>query len=207
MSVAEQHIEEPRSRLGTPVWELARLYPAQGQWTEEDYLALHTNQLIEFTRGVLEFLEVPTRKHQLIVAALYHKLYQYNLQRGLGEVHFAPLRIRVAPSTIREPDVLFLANERLSEDTTIPPEGADLAMEVVSPSPESRERDLVKKRHDYALAGISEYWIIDPDRETITVLALEDDQYQMIGEYRNGQKAASRLLPGFEIDVSGALSA
>ena len=203
MSVAEQHIEEPRSRLGTPVWELARLYPAQGQWTEEDYLALHTNQLIEFTRGVLEFLEVPTRKHQLIVAALYHKLYQYNLQRGLGEVHFAPLRIRVAPSTIREPDVLFLANERLSEDTTIPPEGADLAMEVVSPSPESRERDLVKKRHDYALAGVAEYWIVDPANETITVLALDGDQYETIGEYHVGQIAESRLLPGFEVDVSG----
>ena len=90
MSVAEQHIEEPRSRLGTPVWELARLYPAQGQLTEEDYLALHTNQLIEFTQGVLEFLEVPTRKHQLIVAALYHKLYQYNLQRDLGGAFRAP---------------------------------------------------------------------------------------------------------------------
>ena len=206
MSVAEQHIEEPRSRLGPPVWELARLYPAQGHWTEEDYLALHTNQLIEFTRGVLEFLEVPTRKHQLIVAALYHKLYQYNLQRGLGEVHFAPLRIRVAPSTIREPDVLFLAKERLSEDTTIPPEGADLAMEVVSPSPESRERDLVKKRLDYALAGVSEYWIVDPAKETITVLALNGEVYETVGEYGIGQTATSQLLPGFEIDVAEAIS-
>lgn len=207
MSITQLTIEEPRSRLGTPVWELARLYPVQGEWTEAEYLALQTNQLIEFTHGVLEFLEVPNRKHQRIVGYLYRHLFLYNEQSGLGEVQTAPLPIRVSPETLREPDVLFLAQSRLLEDETIPPDGADLAMEVVSPGPESRERDLVKKRHDYALAGISEYWIIDPDRETITVLALEDDQYQMIGEYRNGQKATSQLLPGFEIDVSGALSA
>ena len=78
-------------------------------------------------------------------------------------------------------------------------------MEVVSPSPESRERDLVKKRHDYALAGVAEYWIVDPANETITVLALDGDEYVTVGEYHVGQIAESRLLPGFEINVAEAI--
>jgi hypothetical protein len=40
--------------------------PEQGAWTEEQYLRLtdHTNQLVEFTDGVLEVLPMPTDRHQ-----------------------------------------------------------------------------------------------------------------------------------------------
>jgi len=206
-SVAKQPIEEPRSRRGTPVWELARLYPTQGHWSEEAYLAIHTNQLVEFNRGVLEFLEMPTRLHQLIVAFLYRHLFAFIQERKLGEVHFAPLRIRVAPDTIREPDVVFVSKKRLPKDKTVPPHGADLVIEVVSPSEESRKRDLIEKRRDYARAGISEYWIVDPESFTITVLALHGTKYEQAGKYKAGQTAASKLLPGFGIDVTEALSA
>ena len=142
-----------------------------------------------------------------MVARLYHRLLAYVTQRQLGEVHFAPLRIRIAPAVIREPDVVFLANHRLPEDKTIPPLGADLAMEVVSPSAESRQRDLVDKRQDYAEAGIAEYWIVDLETSTITVLGLEGSLYVELGTYGPGQQAISKLLPGLEFDVMDVLSA
>jgi Uma2 family endonuclease len=47
--------------------------------------------------------------------------------------------------------------------------------EVLSRS--NRAHDLVQKRHDYAAAGIPQYWIIDPDQRTITVLTLVDKIY------------------------------
>jgi Uma2 family endonuclease len=59
-----------RSKLGEPVYELATELPYQGQWTVDDYLALQTNKLIEYNQGVLEFLPMPTRTHQEIVAIL-----------------------------------------------------------------------------------------------------------------------------------------
>lgn len=207
MKTVESMSDSPRSRKGTPVWELARLYPCQGDWSEEEYLELHTNQLIEFNHGVLEFLEMPTRLHQLIVAFLYRSLYTYAQARKLGEVHFAPLRIRVAPETIREPDVAYFSRKKLPKDKTKPPLGADLVMEVVSPGEESRKRDLVQKRRDYSSAGIAEYWIVDPEQSSITVLSLHGDKYEQAGKYKSGQKAISRLLPGFEVDVGEALSA
>ena len=53
------------------------------------------------------------------------------------------------------------------------PDGADLAIEVVSEGAEARERDLETKRAEYARAGISEYWIVDPQESRITVLTLD----------------------------------
>lgn len=207
MSAVRVQPAEPKSRPGTPVWEIARLYPTQGHWSQEAYLELHTNQLIEFNHGVLEFLEMPTLKHQLIVAYLYERLQAHVRRGSLGKVLFAPLRIRISPETIREPDVVYLSQKRVPRNKTKPPEGADLVVEVVSSGEESRKRDLVEKRKDYASAGIAEYWIVDPDNSTITVLALNGAKYEQAGKYKPGQQAASRLLPGFAIDVNEALTA
>ncbi len=69
--------------------------------------------------------------------------------------------------------------------------GADLALEIVSP--EKPERDLAQKRADYAEAGVSEYWIINPQDESVTVLRLDGMQYIEAGVYRRGASASSVL--------------
>jgi Uma2 family endonuclease len=84
--------------------------------------------------------------------------------------------------------------------------GADLVMEVVSGDDKDRRRDLVTKRREYARAGIAKYWIVDPQEGRITVLRLAARRYVMHGEFPRGTVASSRLLPGFIVDVSGALS-
>ena len=205
MRIAHKTIESPQSHRGTPVWELARLFPTQGYWTEEDYLELETNLLIEYTDGILEFLEMPTPKHQLIVQHIQMLLLDYIRKHRRGTVFSAPLPIRVSPTAYREPDIVYLS-KKLS-DLNQAPQGADLVMEVVSPGSANRRRDLVKKRREYALAGISEYWIVDPENSSITVLALSGDKYSVASKYKAGQQAESRLLPGFQIDVTEALSA
>jgi Uma2 family endonuclease len=65
----------------------------------------------------------------------------------------------------------------------------------------------VVKRHDYAQAGIPEYWIIDPQTEMITVLGLQGDQYGTHGVFGRGDSATSALLPGFAVTVSQVLDA
>ena len=54
-------------------WEIARLFPAQGDWSEEEYLALDTNHFVEYSDGFLEFLPMPTIFHQLILQFLYRE--------------------------------------------------------------------------------------------------------------------------------------
>ena len=87
-------------------------------------------------------------------------------------------------------------------------QGADLVMEIVSPDDPARDWDV--KRRDYAEAGIAEYWIVDPQKKSITVLRLEKSRlkpqrYKVHGEFKRGAQATSALLPGFAVNVSQAL--
>jgi Uma2 family endonuclease len=84
--------------------------------------------------------------------------------------------------------------------------GADLVMEVVSK--DDPERDVTKKRAEYAKAGIREYWIVDPRDKTITVLGLNapTSRYEVIGKYAMGDVARSVLLDGFTAEVHEVFS-
>jgi Uma2 family endonuclease len=189
-----------------PAWDIARLFPDQGQWSEDDYLALNTNRLVEFSHGHIEVLPMPTTMHQVIVAFLYEQLLAFVRPRSLGFLLFAPLRVRLWPGKYREPDVIFMRAEHTERCGNSFWDGADLVMEVVSD--DDRRRDLDTKRREYARAGIPEYWIVDPLEGKITVLRLPEGVTSYIehGVWPRGQKAASSLLPGFEVDVTAALS-
>src|SRR5262249_57773178 len=140
----------------------------------------HRNRLVEFTDGFLEALPMPTDKHQSLLKFLFLAFYAFAEPRG-GKVHFAPLRLRIRPGKFREPDLLLLLSAADSRRQNRFWTGADLALEVVSP--EKPERDIVDKRRDYAEARIPEYWIVDPQTETITLLRLDGDAYQEVGRY------------------------
>jgi Uma2 family endonuclease len=200
--MARAAAETPAS--GTPelTWAVAQLFPLQGQWTEEDYLALHTNHLVEVSDGVLEVLPMPTESHQSIVAYLYGALLAFVAPRRLGKVLFAPLRVRLWQGTIREPDVVFMLEEHRDRRAEKYWQGADLVIEVVSA--DDPQRDLERKPVEYARGGIPEYWIVNPFTETITVLGLDGGRYVAHGEFRKGEKARSALLEGFEVDVAAA---
>lgn len=148
---------------------------------------------------------MPTEKHQFIVAYLFRILYDFARRHALGTVLPAALRIRLWPGKYREPDIVFM----LAENSHLRPnefwDGADLVMEVVSGSAKNRERDLVTKPREYAAAGIPEYWIIDPQNESITLLSLQDEHYRTVGLFMRGETVASVLLPGFTVAVNAVL--
>ncbi len=185
-------------------WAIAQLFPAQGHWSEEEYLALDTNHLTEFSHGRMEVLPLPTFSHQRLVALLYRLLSGFVEERGLGVVMFAPLRIQLGQGKFREPDLVFMAAEhadRLGEQFW---QGADLVMEIVSPN--DPERDKVTKRREYAQAGIPEYWIVDPTEASITVLTLQGRKYALHGEFVAAETALSVILEGFKVDVGDLFS-
>ena len=129
-----------------PAWEVALLFPAQGEWSEDDYLWLtdHTRCLVELTDGHVEVLPMPTDAHQRIVLFLYRALYAFLAARGLGIVLVAPLRLRVRTGRYREPDLLLLLSTNDPRRSNRYWTGADLVVEVVSP--DDPKRDLVRKR-------------------------------------------------------------
>jgi len=212
MSLAELDLSpQPRGlgKRGEPVWDLALLYPVQGEWSEEEYLALESNsenRLIELVNGFIEVLPMPEPLHQGISRLLFRKLDDFTTERRKGEVFYAPLPVRLWQNQMREPDILFVKPQRIKHRRR-PPEGADLAIEIVSPGAENRERDLQTKRREYAKAKIPEYWIVDPETEQITVLVLNGKAYKIHGVFQRGDQATSKLLPGFSVDVAAVFDA
>jgi len=197
-------VAPPIAGIGEPTWDVARLFPNQGHWTEHEYLALNGNYLVEFSDGCLEVLPMPTTTHQLMVLWLYGKVLEFVTPQALGRVLVAPLRVRLWEGKYREPDVLFMLARHASRIHDLFWEGADLVMEVVSN--DDRRRDLELKRLEYAQAGIPEYWIVDSQQSLITVLRLDGDRYVVHGQFAHGTQATSVLLPGFSVDVASVFA-
>jgi Uma2 family endonuclease len=190
-----------------PAWEVALLFPAQGEWSEDDYLWLtdHTRAMVEFTDGHVEVLPMPADEHQRVVLFLYRALYALLAARGLGIVLVAPLRLRVRAGRYREPDLLLLLSANDPRRGNRYWTGADLVVEVASA--DDPQRDLVQKRGEYAQAGIPEYWIVDPVSEQILVLRLAGTAYVEHGVFTRGTQATSALLEGFTVAVAAVLDA
>ena len=211
--LSREEAEAVASGPGEPTWEVAQLYPRQGEWTEADYLELDAagGRLIEFSDGIVEFLPMPDFVHQFPFEYLFDAF-----RAGLKAAHMpgrfmaAPFPVRLRPGKFREPDIVYVRPERIV-DLRRQPEGADLALEIVSGSAKDRKRDFEEKRAEYAAAGISEYWIVDPETRTIHVLTLDGVEaggtYRVHGEFKAGGTATSLLLPGFTVSVDECFAA
>ncbi len=178
----------------------------QGCWRDDDYLWLtdRTRRMVEITDGYLEILPMPSRGHQRMLAFLY-SAFQAVLRPAGGEALFAPLRLRIRHGKFREPDLLAVRDARDARSGDRFWTGADAVVEVVSP--DDPERDRVYKRDDYAEAAISEYWIVDPGTETVTLLKLEGGGYVEDGVYNRRARAVSLILPGFGVEVGDVFDA
>jgi Uma2 family endonuclease len=192
-----------RSNRPQPAWDVAYMFPAQGTWSEDDYLTDIKSRGYELCDGRVEMLPVPTELHQRIAAFLFKALDRFVEAQALGLVLFAGLRVKTGADKIREPDIVFMRTEHAKRRETKFWHGADLAVEIVSE--DDPERDWKVKRREYAAAGIAEYWIVDPQKNLVTVLKLKGRSYVVHGEFKKGDRATSALLDGFSVDVTATL--
>lgn len=82
-----------------------------------------------------------------------------------------------------------------------------LVIEAVSPGGENRERDYTEKRKQYQDRGISEYWLIDPTQQMITVLQLESKVYKELGVFRGTDPVQSITFPDLLLTAEQVLKA
>jgi Uma2 family endonuclease len=183
--------------------DLRRVGLKHDRWTPQAYLELAGTYLVEYARGRVEILPVPTIGHQRVTARLNNAL-RAAAPPG-GDVLFAGTRLKVSEDTFREPDVLYIPAGWASPTENQFTERAALVAEVVSEL--NRDHDLETKRAEYAAAGIPEYWIVHPESRLVTVLTLNPagDKYAVHGAFGPGQRATSVFLAGFGVDVSPLL--
>jgi Uma2 family endonuclease len=172
---------------------------AQRLWTYDEMVAElpETNQPTELWNGEIVMSPAPHPNHQRIVGRFYKLLDQFVGRRGLGEVLVSPCDVVLTQKRVVQPDVLFISKARLGIVKNHIAGVPDLAMEVISES--SWQRDRIQKKALYEQCGLPEYWIIDPDSETIEVFALIKGVYQLHSRAVGAQLAKSRLLAGFSL--------
>ena len=142
----------------------------------------------------------PSFYHQEVTLRFYRQLYDWVTRYKLGKVVSGPIDMVLSPHRVTQPDVAFISQGRLGIITSTINGPVDLAAEVVSLG--NRNRDRIEKRDLYEQYGVREFWLIDPEAQTVEVLFLENGRYQLFLRCTNGQTAASKLLPGFEVLVT-----
>jgi Uma2 family endonuclease len=171
--------------------------------TYEEFLAWAKDGLhAEWVDGVIQIPGPVSMRHQAILAFLVTLLYTYVSARELGMILMLPFQMRLQqPPRGREPDILFIAQANLSRLTTYYLDGpADLVIEIISP--ESSSRDRGEKFYEYEMAGLREYWLIDPQREQVEFYQLNDQgRYTLMLSGRSG-RYTSLVIPGLMLDSS-----
>lgn len=82
-----------------------------------------------------------------------------------------------------------------------------LVIEAVSPGEENRGRDYTDKREQYRDRGIPEYWLLDPDRQIVTVLRLQGKIHRELGVFRGSDPIQSLTFLNLSLTAEQVLSA
>lgn len=168
-------------------------------YTIEDIYALPDGERAELIDGDIYYMAPPSRKHQRIATELSTTINNYiKSNNGSCEVDVAPFAVFLNEDDRNyvEPDISVICNpNKLNDKGCV---GApDWIIEIVSPS--SRRMDYTTKLFKYRTAGVREYWIVDPDKNRVTVYTFGDDD---MNEYVFTDDIPVGIYPGFSINLS-----
>lgn len=115
----------------------------------------------------------PSRRHQQLLGRLHLAVANHLADNPtLGEVYLSPFDVVFSKWDVVEPDLIFVAGDQLTILTEKNIVGAPaLIVEIASPS--TRRRDQHLKRRLFEARGVREYWMVDPDQDTVTVDRLD----------------------------------
>ena len=169
--------------------------------TYEDYAKTPEDERWELIDGELLMSPSPKRAHQRNQTKLGSRMSFFAEQNDLGEVYFAPFDVVLSEHDTVQPDLLFISRERshiITEDNV---QGApDLVVEIRSPS--TARQDWTVKRDLYERHGVREYWLVDPEAATISVLLLCDGKFEVAGVYGIGDTLTATALDGFSVELA-----
>ena len=172
-------------------------FPKGKLYTIEDIYALPEGTRAELIDGQIYYLAPPTRKHQRITGALYRMIADYiDAKGGSCEVDIAPFAVFLNENDKNyvEPDISVICDRNKLNDKGCV--GApDWIIEIVSPG--SRRMDYFTKLFKYRTAGVREYWIVDPDKNRITVYNFDTED---TADYSFADSVQSGIYSDFAID-------
>lgn len=161
------------------ITDINQLDPA-GSYTYADYLTWQFDGYVELLRGkIFRMSPAPSRRHQKILGKLSNVLMNYFWKRPC-EVYLAPFDVRLPHFnkkknkeviTVVQPDICVVCDpKKLDKKGCI---GApDLIIEIVSPG--NSRKELREKFEIYEESGVREYWIVNPQENSVQVFELNE---------------------------------
>jgi len=191
----EKENNENDSKVEEALVDYNRLY------TYSDYLQWDDDKRHELIDGVPYLMSAPSRRHQKLLGKLFIQ-FDTLLKGKTCEVYFAPFDVRLnadtLDNTVVQPDLLIVCDKAKLDDAGC--KGApDMVVEILSPS--TSRHDRILKFKTYLKSGIREYWIIDPDTNTLAVHILKDGDY-IIHPYTADDIVSVHTLDGCEINLT-----
>jgi Uma2 family endonuclease len=170
--------------------------------TYDDYLLFPEDGLRhELVDGEHEVTPAPNRRHQRVLLNLTRVVDGFVRRTGAGEVYLAPFEVKLSEVDVVQPDLVFVSAAHADRFTEAglggPP---DLVVEVLSPS--TRRRDLTLKAKLYEKFQVSEYWLVDPETNAVTVQRLQRGRFVGSDPLVSPATLRTALLPELEISLA-----
>lgn len=174
------------------------------KFTYEDYLLFPDDgKRHELIDGDHFMTPAPNTRHQITSSNLHRIMSSHVHQGRYGRVFSAPFDVVLSDQDVVEPDLLFVTTARVSIITEKNIQGApDLVIEILSES--TRKTDEIIKRKLYERFGVQEYWIVDPELETVKIYRLTDQGYARTAELSKESRdtLTTPLLPRLQIALA-----
>jgi len=168
------------------------------KFTVKDYMSTPDDKRYQLLDGEMILAPSPTERHQTIAMHLALALQQFVSEHSLGRVWFAPLDVVLSNYDVAQPDILFVSNERSGIITEANIQGApDLVVEILSPATSQYDRGY--KQVLYGRHGVREYWLVDPESETVEILTQVDEGLAPFSTIHRGETLVSSLLEGLSL--------
>jgi Uma2 family endonuclease len=198
MSVTvEQTLEMPDAVLF--VQKLQAALATESARRRHFYKIVDENKKMEFINGEIVFQSPVKLQHNNATGLLYTLLKSFVAKHKLGFVGVEKIMISLTRNDY-EPDVCFFGNEKAQnfKNKQVQFPAPDFVVEVLLDSTKKADREI--KFQDYAAHGVGEYWIVDPERETVEQYVLQNETYELQLKARDGN-VESAILPEFKIPI------
>jgi prevent-host-death family protein len=172
----------------------------------EEFMEIYekTSTRMEFINGEIIIMESPSYTHQSILGDLYMVFKDYFREKPCKPL-LAPFDVHFRKKDIKDPDVMQPDLVVLcDQENNINEKGRylgtpALTLEILSPG--TRSRDMVYKLNTFMTSGVSEFWIVDPDHQRITVYSFADYQVNTMEVYKIDEIASSVIFEDLSVDV------
>ncbi|MFN8354333.1 MAG: Uma2 family endonuclease [Spirosomataceae bacterium] len=179
---------------------LEKAWAEEQQRRHEFWATVDETIKAEFILGEIIYHSPIYGRHWMVSSNLLTHLLPYVKQHQLGKIAVEKVMIRLTRNDY-EPDICFWRKERTHDfgqkQSAFP--APDFIIEILSDS--TKDRDYGIKMTDYALHGVEEYWIVDPDNHTVEQYLLNNSTYLLAQKLKEGV-LTSEVITGFRLNVN-----